>query len=124
MLYTEWKIEGREPLKLRLRARDCVEVEKLIGTNPINVIIEEAQKEHLPNISHIVAILQCSMRAFEHGKSLEEVYDLYDEYMDKGGSIDALLDLLMEVFKVSGFIPEDEPEEKDEEAEKNATGAK
>lgn len=122
MLYTEWKIEGREPLKLRLRARDCVEAEKRIGTNPINVIIEEAQKEHLPSVTHIMIILQCSMRAFEHGKTIEEVYDLYDAYMDSGGSIDDLLSLLLEVFKVSGFISDEEEDEAEEE-EKNAAGA-
>lgn len=119
MLYAEWKIGEKEPLKLRLRAKDCVQLEKALGTNPLNIMVHMETKEELPELASIIAILHASMQACHHGIKMDDVLSYYDEYIEAGGSQMELLEVVADIFDVSGFLPKD----RDEDSEKNATGA-
>ena len=119
MIYTEWKIGEKEPLKLRLRARDCVQLEKTLGTNPLNVMMSMETRDELPSLTSMITIIHASLQCYHHGIKMEDVLNYYDEYIEAGGSQVDLLELITDVFDTSGFLPKG----KDEELEKNAVGA-
>lgn len=107
MLFHTFEIGGKE-YKGRLSARSCVELEKKLGTNPLNVFMEIAQKGQMPNIETIVVMLHASLQQFNHGISLDDTYDLYDKFVDEGHTLMDLIPILLEIFKVSGLMPEED----------------
>lgn len=106
MLYTEFKVKDKE-LKLRLTTRDCVSLEKKLGRNPLDDIMA-VEKGKLPTITYIVAVLHASLQKYQNGYTEEKVYDLFDDYINEGGSLIDLMEVITEIFKVSGFFKEPE----------------
>ncbi|WP_143314979.1 DUF6096 family protein [Clostridium sp. HBUAS56017] len=109
MLYKELRIGDKE-LKLRLRARDCVALESNIGESPLNKLME-CQEGKVPEVGFLISVLHSSLQAFEHGYTLDKTYDLYDEYVEGGGTVVDLLTELINVFEVSGFFKQEEIKE-------------
>lgn len=112
MLYAIWSVGDRD-YKCRLTARACVDLEKKLGENPLNVFIKIASENGaLPSIGDLITILHASLQSMEHGITLDKAYELYDQYVDEGHTLTELIPLILEIFKVSGFF--------NEEQEKNA----
>lgn len=105
MLYTSIEIGGKE-YKCRLAAKNCVDLEKRMGTNPINVFAEIADGNKYPNLEDMILIFHASLQSFNHNITLEGAYDLYDAYVDEGHNLLDLIPFLLEVFKISGFFQE------------------
>lgn len=101
-------IDGRE-FEGRLSTKDMVALEKVLGTNPLNVLMQ-LEGGALPQIGVLVIILQHSFK--ENGKklSIDKWYDLYDLMLAEGENIATVLEKIIEVFQVSGLIPEVEAE--------------
>ena len=110
MLFYTFTI-GNKDYKARLSAKNCVELEKKLGTNPLNVFMKIAQTQELPDIESLVLILHASLQKFQSNISLEKTYDIYDEFIDEGKTMIDLIPILLEIFKVSGLIPEETDEE-------------
>lgn len=106
MLYATLKI-GTEEYKGRLTARNCVALEQKLGKNPLTVFTT-LENNSLPSLSDLLTMLQFSLVDLNHSINSDNVYDLYDKYCDEGGNIVGLINFLIEVFRVSGFIPEEE----------------
>lgn len=107
MLYTTFKVGDRD-YKCRLTARACVDLEKKLGENPLNVFIKIAnQNGALPSIGDMVTILHASLQSMEHGISLDKAYELYDSWVDEGHTLVEFIPILLEIFKVSGFFNEE-----------------
>ena len=104
MLYKELKIGDKE-LKLRLSTRDCVALEKKLGRNPLDDLMAVEQGK-LPT----VVVLHASLQKYQSNYSLENVYDLYDEYIEEGNTLTDMLSVITDVFKVSGFFKEPDNE--------------
>jgi len=102
MLYAEVKI-GKKEYKLRLGARDIISLEKKLGSNPLDIFMS-IEQGRLPKLEAVLLILQASMTKYHNGMTVDKVYDLYDEYMEDGGTFMDLIPSLIEVFKVSGFF--------------------
>jgi len=51
-------------------------------------------------------ILHASLQALEHNISLEDTYNIYDEFVDEGNSLLELIPIIVDIFKVSGFFKE------------------
>lgn len=115
MLYKIFKVGDKE-LKLRLRARDCVDLESRLGESPLNRLME-TQEGKIPSIGFMIAVLHSSLQAYEHGYDLNKTYALYDEYVDNGGDLTSLLPEIVDVFEVSGFFKQEKKGQ--EELEKN-----
>ena len=111
MLYTELKIGDKE-LKLRLRAKDCVDLEKKLGGSPLDQLIN-MQSGNLPTVTLVVTTLHASLQAFNKNYTIDKVYELYDEYIENDGSLMELVPILIDIFRVSGFFktPETTPVE-------------
>lgn len=110
MLYTTLTVKDID-YKCRLSAKACVELEKKLGTNPLNIFMEIANSGKVPELSTLITILHASMTQYQHNMTLDNVYELYDEMVDEGKTLMDLVPVIMDIFKVSGFFKE-EVEEK------------
>lgn len=115
MMYTTLTVNNKE-LKLRLNARACVELEKKLGCSPVQLLIDMANGNEMsmPKLETLIVILHASLQAYEHGYDLNKTYELYDEYVDNGGSLIELFPIIMEIFKVSGFFKEEQLNDSEE----------
>ena len=112
MLYTTLTVKDRD-YKLRLNAKSCVDLEKKLGTNPINVFIDMAgDNVKLPSIDILITLLHYSLQTLEHGITMDKTYEIYDNFIEDGHQMSDLYLVIVEVFKVSGLIREEEVEEK------------
>ena len=108
MLYHVFTVNDKD-YKCRLTARACVDLEKKLGENPLNVFISIANNGvELPKLESLITILHASMQSMEHNMSIDKVYELYDEYVDAGHTMMDLIPEVLEIFKVSGFFNEEQ----------------
>lgn len=121
MMYSNLKIGDKE-LKLRLNTRMCVELERKLGCSPIELLMEvDAQgNPKMPKLENLITILHASLQAYEHGYNIDKTYELYDEFVDNGGTLAEMIPAIMEIFKVSGFFKEEDIKAAEAEAGKKA----
>ena len=55
----------------------------------------------------MLVILHASLQAYEHGITLDRVYDMYDRFVEEGNSLMELFPIIIEIFKTSGFFKEE-----------------
>ena len=103
MLYTTLKI-GQEEYKLRATAAPLVELEnKLGGRNPLQILMTVENGE-FPSVGSLLLILHAALQKYHHGFKMEDVYNLYDKYVDEGNTYTDLIPVMIETFRVSGFF--------------------
>lgn len=84
----------------------CIESEKKLGTNPINVFMKASEGE-IPKLSDLMTIFHGCLSEYNHGISLQDSYKIYDDYCAEGGNIISFISVLVDILKDSGFIPKD-----------------
>lgn len=107
MKYYLFKCGDRE-YKLRLSAQGIIDTEKRLGKSIIDVMVQ-SEKGKLPALNELLTILYGSLQKY-HSVKMNEVCDLYDEYVDNGGDLTGLIETITEVLKVSGFFRETKTE--------------
>lgn len=96
---------GNKTYKLRLNTRNIVLLEKQLGCNPLNIF--GANYDTVPTITVMVAILHASLQQYNHGISLNDAYDIFDEYLADGHATTDFIPVIMEIYKASGIIPKE-----------------
>lgn len=115
MLYTTLHTANNE-YRCRLSARRCVELEKALGKNPLKVFTDTDGS--LPSLADLMTIFHYSLVELNH--NFDE-YAIYDEFCEvEGNDIAKFIEFLIEVFKVSGFIPKEVPAEEVEKKSKKS----
>lgn len=109
MLYTTFTVKDID-YKLRLDAKSCVELEKKLGTNPLNVFMRIGNSGEVPDLNTMLIILQASMSKYNHNITLDKLYDIYDDFVDEGHTMIDLVPVVLDTFKVSGFFKEEDEE--------------
>lgn len=109
MMYVDFTA-GNKDYKLRLSTRNTVMLEKQLGCNPLAIF---GNGDTLPTVTEMVSVLYCSLIQYNHGITLNDAYDIFDAYLDDGNTATDFIQVLLEIYKVSGLIKMDE-------AEKNA----
>ena len=99
---------GNKDYKLRLNTRNIISLEKQIGCNPLMIFGIREGEERIPTITEMVYILHCSLQAYHHGISLDDTYDIFDAYRADGHSSNDFIQVIMEIYKVSGLIQTNE----------------
>lgn len=114
--YTTWKI-GEIEHKLRLTTRQAVAVEEKLGVNLLKVFMPcQGEDFPLPPLKVMLVVIHGALQKFEHGTTLDDVYDMNDDYVDAGGDQTSLLmDVIIPLFENSGFMPK-QKETTDEQA--------
>jgi hypothetical protein len=103
MLSYSFKISETKSVNLRLTSKSTVALEDKLGMSPLEALMEV---QRVPKTSLIISILHGSLQALEHGYTEDKTYELYDEFVENGGTMMEILPALVEVFKVSGFFKE------------------
>jgi hypothetical protein len=93
--------------KLRLDSARLVELEAKLGNKSPLSIFTEAGENSMPPLGKLLLVLHYSLIAFNHSKKLEDTYKIYDDFVAEGGDITGLVNVIIEVFKVSGLIPKE-----------------
>ena len=92
---------GNKAYKLRLNIRNTVALEKQLGCNPLSIF---GTGETLPTITQMVQILHASLQQYNHGISFIDAEDIFEEWLADGNAITEILNIILELFKVSGII--------------------
>lgn len=103
MNYVEFKADNKE-YKLRLRTRDIIALEKQIGSNPISIF---GNGDKIPTVNNMVAILHSSMQAYQHSITLTDAFDIFDDWIADDHSITDFLQVIVDIYKVSGLLPKE-----------------
>ena len=110
MLYVDF-IAGGNNYQLRLNTRNVVMLEKMLGKNPLAIF---GNGDTLPTITEMVQILYSSLQQLNHGISLYKAYDIFDAYLADGHSSTDFVQVIVDIYKVSGLMAN-----VSEESEKN-----
>jgi len=102
LLYTTFTV-GEKEYKLRLPAKIAVDVERKIGKSLL-AVFGEGKMSDLPSIETIVTVLHGSLQTYQHGITMDDAFEIYDRYIENGGSYAGMIQVLVEVLKVSGFF--------------------
>ena len=72
----------------------------------------------VPPLGVMLTITQGAMKSWEHGIKYSDVQALFDQYCEEGGTqMTFMTDVLMEIYKVSGFFSKNQLEDMDEKLE-------
>ena len=111
MLYVDFTA-GNKDYKLRLSTRQTVSLEKQLGCNPLSIFRDG---ETIPTITTMVYILYASLQQLNHGISLDDAFNIFDDYLADGHVVTDFIPVIVEIYKVSGIIKNS----KETEIEKN-----
>lgn len=104
MMYVDFAANGKE-YKLRLSTRSVVTLEKQLGMNPLAIF---GNGDTLPTVTVMVQILHASLQQYQHGITLNDAYDIFDDYLADGHIMTDFLAVIVDVYRVSGLIKQDE----------------
>jgi hypothetical protein len=110
-MYVDFNV-GNNNYKLRLSTRQVVTLEKQLGCNPIAIF---GTGDTIPTITTMVNVLYASMQQLNHGISLNDAYNIFDEYIAEGHAATDFIETIIEIYKVSGIIKDEEQQEDDVE---------
>lgn len=101
---------GNKSYKLRLNTRNIVALEKNIGRNPVAIFFEGSD-ERIPTITEMVAVLHASLQQYNHGISMNDAFDIFDEYIAEHSTME-FIKVIMAIYQASGLMPKNEEEAK------------
>lgn len=100
MMYVDFTA-GNRNYKLRLTTRDVVALEKQLGCNPLMIF---GNGDKVPTITTMVQVLNAALQPMNHGITLDDAYDIFDEYLNDGHIVTDFIAVIVEIYKVSGLI--------------------
>ena len=112
MLYFDFEA-GNKNYKLRLNTRNIVALEKQIGCNPLSIF---GKGETIPTVSQMVSVLFYSLQQYQHSITMNDAYDIFDNYLADGNSATDFSSVILSIYAVSGITKEIKD---GEESEKN-----
>lgn len=92
---------GGQELKCRLNTQNIINLEKKFGGKSVLKILMD---EQIPGMDMVLSTLHASLQALEHGYTMQDVYDLYDDYVEEGKTYTDIIPELLTVLEVSGFF--------------------
>lgn len=104
MMYKEFTV-GNKEYKLRLNTRNTVNLEKQLGCNPLSIF---GDGDNIPTVTTMVQVLYASLVSYNHGITLNDAYDIFDNYLADGHSMTDFIPVILDIYKVSGIIKNDE----------------
>lgn len=109
--FTTWTVNEKS-YDLRLTTRQVVSIEENLKINLIKIFMGGGNGFEIPPLKIMLLVIHGAMQKFNHGMTLEDVYDIFDDYVAEGNSqVELLTDVILPLFEVSGFIPRKEKEE-------------
>ncbi len=104
MLYTDFHA-GNKDYKLRLSIRNTVALEKMLGCNPLMIF---GNGDRMPTITEMTTILHFSLQQYQHNLTMTDSQDIFEEWLNDGNAITDFVAVIIEIYKVSGIIKNEE----------------
>jgi hypothetical protein len=98
---------GNKEYKLRLNTRNVVLLEKQLGSNPLSIFGTDLDNPTIPTITVMVNILHASLQQFQHNITLNDAFDIFDEWLADGHVSTEFIPLILEIYKASGIIADE-----------------
>lgn len=109
MNYIDFEV-GNKSYRLRLNTRNIIALEKQLGCNPLSIF---GNGETIPTITVMVAVLHAALQQYNHGITMNDAFDIFDEYLADGHSTVDFIPVILDIYKASGIVPKNiEGEEK------------
>lgn len=108
MNYVDFTAGGKE-YKLRLSTRNIMALEKQIGCNPVMIF---GNGEKVPTITIMVTVLHASLQQLNHGITMDDAFGIFDDWLEDGHVMTDFIPIILEIYRVSGIIRNDNGEEK------------
>lgn len=102
MMYIDFKAGSKE-YKLRLNTRNIIALEKQLGCNPLAIF---GDGEVIPTVTTMVTILHAALQQYNHGITLNDAFEIFDEWLADGNTAIAFINIILEIYKASGLVPE------------------
>lgn len=100
--FATWEVGG-ETYRMKLTTADVQELEQRYKTNLTNVMT--GSDDGLPALTVMLDIARQAMQRYHHGMTMAKVVNLFDQYVDEGGSqLDFYGNVFTDIFLVSGFF--------------------
>lgn len=103
MMYIDFEA-GNKAYKLRLNTRNIVALEKALGCNPLGIF---GDGETIPTVTTMVTVLHASLQQYHHGLTINDAYDIFDEWLDGGNSTVDFVHIILDIYKASGIVPKE-----------------
>ena len=100
MNYTELQV-GERIYKLRINTRNTVSLEKQLGCNPLMIF---GNGDRVPTVTEMCAILHAAAQQYEHGVTLQDAYDIFDNWIAEGHTVTDFISVIVDLYKASGLI--------------------
>lgn len=108
MMYVDFSA-GNKEYKLRLNTRSIVALEKQLGCNPLGIF---GNGDTIPTVTQMINVLYASLQQLNHGITLNDAYDIFDAYLDDGHNSTEFISVIIDVYRASGLIDNEEKSEK------------
>ena len=109
MLYSQLKIDDYHIYNLRLTLLDVVQLERLLGESPLDILQKAAfSRTFGTSLEDLVYILYVSLQGGETNYTIDDAYDIFDDYIDNVGDVGSFLNTLVKLFTDMGFISGDD----------------
>lgn len=96
--WATWEVDGTE-YKLKLTTGAITKLEEQFKTNLVNVL------DGVPALKIMLTVTHAAMQKFHHGIKYKEVEEIFEKYIDEGGSqTEFLTDVFMPIYQASGFF--------------------
>ena len=111
MFYTQLRIDDYHIYKLRLTLIDVVQLERLLGESPLNILYKATQGYNF-NLEDLIMILYTALlQDGEKQYSIDDAYDIFDDYIDNVGDVGSFFLVLLKLFEDMGFISQNNEED-------------
>lgn len=100
-MYYEFNAGGKD-YKLRLNTRGLIALEKDLGYNPIQ-LFGMGDAPVTPSMEDMLKVFKASLKPY-HEANDEEVYDIFDSWIEDGHITSEFISIIVEIYKVSGLI--------------------
>ena len=106
-MYIDFTAGGKE-YKLRMNIRNTVALEKLLGCNPLMIF---GTGDRIPTITEMINVLHFSLQQYQHGITLNDTQDIFEAWLEDGNTPTDFIQVIIDIYKVSGIIANDKAEE-------------
>ena len=112
--FAYWTVGGKE-YRMKLTTAVICQLEDKFKRNLLDMLFSSGS---VPPLGVMLTITQGAMKSWEHGIKYSDVQALFDQYCEEGGTqMSFMTDVLMEIYKVSGFFSKNQLEDMDEKLE-------
>lgn len=111
MSYIIFKVNMFKEYKLRLTMQNIITLEDTFNKD-ISTILVEISTGSVP-LDMLLQILKQSMMSYGYVTCDNDIYNIYDEYLEEGNSIVDLYSIIVKIFKHAGFFDSEEYEDKE-----------